>query len=232
MLDVVHTSVSNVLAAILVLSSPLLLFFGARLVKYVVGISGFLVGAYFGFILALKLDAIGYVPLIGAAVGGVIGIIVFGCILRYAIGLIGFIAGMLAANFIYQVALSHSTLTGTAVPAVQVIVVIIGGAIGAILLRYFQHAFLAAVTAFVGGYAAAAGVGHFCQEFGWIDFAPLQPESFLSNADEKNFACTEAECWGFVIMWFALAVIGFTVQMKFVRPREKEALPFTKVYIR
>lgn len=191
-------------AAILVIGGLLACFAGYRLFRLVLGIYGFLLGAFITTAVTGATDA--WVMTMAVLVGGIVGAIMM--ILAYfvGVGLVGAGLAALATNLAWR-ALEISD----APPTFVVVLVAVLGALGALsVAKYvviFGTALAGAWTMLVGGMAiqgdpeavTAATTGTI-----WVVY-PLEPG--------------QAEWW-LIPAWLALAGVGALIQMASTRAKK------------
>jgi hypothetical protein len=181
---------------LLVLGGAIACFAGYRLLRTVLGIYGFILGAMLASSLVGVTNSIGMI--VAAVVGGIAGALVLVFAYFIAVALVGAGAGALAAHLIWgQTAAADP-------PALAVIIAAVIGAGGAMLLQHYvivvATAFAGAWTMIVGGLGVAASrrlAGLSAPGDPWIlyPFTPATGERWVPAA------------------WLALGVLGTIVQL-------------------
>jgi hypothetical protein len=183
-------------AIILILGGMLACFAGYRLLRVVMGIYGFIIGAMLASSMMGITSTIGMV--LAALVGGFVGAVVL--VFAYFIGvaLVGAGLGALSAHAIW------AFLETGDPPAVAVIVASAVGAIGAMLLQRYviivTTALAGAWTILVGGLTIASTRG--------VEGLPVPGDTWILYP----FAPAPGERW-VLVGWLALGLVGAIVQL-------------------
>lgn len=167
----------------IVLIGLIITFFGYRLLKFTLIISGFGLGIYLGWFLGTKTGAAGW---LGAALGivlGIGGVLLTLWFFRLSVFLLGAIAGALLTVI-------FSWGSGWQ----QLLVVIVGALIGGVLAALIQRPVLSFLTGFVGSWWVVAGI------------FSLFGRTRLRLADGVEMPLI-------AILWLGLGVLGFLVQL-------------------
>jgi hypothetical protein len=178
---------------ILLLSGVLACVAGYRLFRLVLGIYGFI----FGAMIASSVMGTGHTfgMLASAVVGGLIGAVVLVLAYFVAIALVGAGLGALFGSMIWS-----AVGTGDP-PAIAIIVVAIGGAIGAMLLQRYV---IIIGTAFGGAWTLMLGLTNLLAARGVVQTA---------NASEVWILYpTSGPTWA-PLAWIALGLLGTAVQL-------------------
>ncbi len=177
---------------LIVLLGLIITFFGYRLLKFTLIISGFGLGAYLGWFLGTRTGAAGWLVAVAGIVLGIGGALLTVWLFRLSVFLLGAIAGaLLTTIFSWGSGWQH------------LLVVIAGALIGGVLAVLIQRPVLSFLTAFVGSWWVVAG------------FFSLFGRTRLRLADG-------AEMPLIAILWLGLGVLGFLVQLlRTGRHREK-----------
>lgn len=137
---------SGLVGVILILAGLVLAFFGARLVRIFMAVLGAVIGGVFGFLGGSLLDVETF-PLIFGIVGAIVGLVLFGWVVRAAVSVA---AGVVAGIVIY-ILLGGTTEPGATIPADTLAFAFLGFLVGAVLVYLFFNRLLGVITAFVGG---------------------------------------------------------------------------------
>jgi hypothetical protein len=183
-------------AVLLVLGGTLACFAGYRLLRTVLGIYGFILGAMLASSVVDVSNALAMV--LAAVVGGLVGAVVLVFAYFVGVALVGAGLGALIAHVVW------AQSAGTDPPAVAVITASILGAIGTMLLQRYviivATAFGGAWTIIVGGLAIAAARG--------VEGLPPAGEPWILYP----FTPAAGEQW-VPVAWIALGLIGTIVQL-------------------
>jgi hypothetical protein len=175
-------------------------FFGYRILRFILGVLGFIAGAViFG---SLGYELSGGSELISIAAGLAGGLT--GAFITYTLYIVGVFAigaalGFMTASYVFGI------MNTDPMP----IVLIAAAALGGVLAAVLQKPMLILATAFGGAYAAVAGISYLISK----NFDPLDPE-FLNTLGEDQL-------YRMAIIWFGLGVFGFVVQLMTL-PRKEE----------
>eukprot|EP00742_Colponemidia_sp_Colp-10_P011021 GILJ01012185.1.p1 GENE.GILJ01012185.1~~GILJ01012185.1.p1 ORF type:complete len:267 (-),score=22.26 GILJ01012185.1:205-1005(-) len=220
-----NITVSIILAIAILVSSPIFLFFSNRHVRFIVTLSGFAIGAYLGFLTTAKSGYTNVGPLFLALVCGGVTAFVSLVFKFIGVGAMGFLAGGVLTNFIYQLAVSSSSNNDSIIFVMQIVASIgVGLLVAAFLLKYQKVLFLP-LACMLGGFFAAAAIAYFSERFGWVEDAALSPEHFISDARERLFVFSSTGCWPFVMVWGLLSTVGLLVQLVEIRRRPSRRKP-------
>lgn len=190
-------------AVALILGGTLCCFAGYRLFRLVLGIYGFILGA---MIATSVMGAASTMTLVGAAVaGGLVGALVLMFAYVVGIALIGAGIAALIAHVIW------SSLRIGDPPALAVIIVSIGGAIGAMLVQRYV---IIVGTAFGGAWTLIIGSVNALATRGVARGASLSEVWILypTSAGEQRWT---------PIAWILLGLVGTGVQLSLTAGRKK-----------
>jgi len=174
-------------------------FLGYRMLRAVLGIAGFMLGAlgatwFAGEVLHLVRTWL----LVAVIAGGIIGAVLAAFIYKLGVFLLGAAGGALAAL----------TLAPGPRPLV-VLAVAVGSGVLALLL---QRAVLTLVTAFAGAWAAVAGVSHLA---GWLELPVRFEHIRLTFGPGQRGMVTLAA-------WLVLGAVGTIIQLSAGKPRKQD----------
>jgi hypothetical protein len=136
----------------LVVAGVVLLFAGAALSIYGVGLLGVVVGGGSAFMLAPEFGLQGVVLAAAVAVGALAGIVVTYLLLSIAIGMLGFAVGTYVGLIVVDFVLDPSGIAPLAVGAVAI------GLAAALLGTVFTRTTMVLVTSFLGGALASRSI--------------------------------------------------------------------------
>lgn len=177
-------------------------FFGYRILRFLLGVLGFIAGAVIFGSLGYELSGGSELISIAAGIAGGLA----GAFITYTLYIVGVFAigaalGFMTASYVFGI-------LGTDPMPVALIA---AGAIGGVLAAVLQKPMLMLATAFGGAYAAVAGVSYLISK----NFDPLDP-GFLNTLGEDQL-------YRMAIIWFGLGVFGFVVQLMTLPRREEPA---------
>ncbi len=176
-------------------------FFGYRLFKVFLGLSGFIVGA-------ILLGNIGWViseneglALIAAVMGGVIGAGV--SLFLYLVGI--FIVGALMGGILGSTFLNHAAdqVAGMA-DVTEIVILLLMVVLGGILALFFQKLIIVASTASTGAWSAINGLAYFVTGSVGLE---------VERQSEAAILIT--------VCWLALAAVGLATQYKLVQSDDR-----------
>ena len=179
-------------------------FFGYRIFKIVLGLTGFLVGGALGGAIGFEVAQEEIVALVAGLLGGLIGAALLVVLYFIGIFLMGaFLGGLLGA---VMFALAESS----AEPALLLILAVIAGVIALI----FQKLMIIVSTGFGGAWSVVTGIAYFTT--GAIDPTHLEE---LSRSGRSHL-------YAIVLCWISLGIVGVVVQYKSPPPqRERRGAP-------
>lgn len=176
-------------------------FFGYRILRFLLGVLGFIVGAVVAGSLAYELsNSSDLISIVAGIAGGLIGAFIMYTL--YIVGLfaIGAALGFMISSYIFGI-LNKDTVMYMQIAAATVV---------GLLAAVFRKPVLILATAYGGSYAAVTGVSYLISK----NFDPLDP-NFLSSLGEDQL-------YRMAIIWFGLGVFGLVVQLMTL-PKTEEA---------
>jgi len=191
-------------AILLVLGGTLACFAGYRLLRTVLGIYGFILGA----MLASSMVDVSntFAMVVAAVIGGFVGAVVLVFAYFVGVALVGAGLGALIAH------MAWSQAAGADPPAIAVIVASVLGAVGTMILQRYvivvATAFGGAWTIIVGGLAAASARG--------LEGLPPAGDPWILYP----FTPATGEQW-VPVAWIALGLVGTIVQLALGGTRKK-----------
>lgn len=207
-------SQEDILAASLVAAAPLLLFFGARLYRPAVFLTGFGVGGYFTYEL-IKPDQVS-VPTqvaVSCAAGLATGLILW-WLHRVGLVALGLTVGALAGNLGFN--MLGKSVHEPSSDYEHFIWCLACSIIAGTITQFFASSLLKLLTSIVGGYAGAAGLEHWAHR--WKLLPPTDPpvlapgSFFFTQLRRREWSCSGDACHALLALWGALAVLGLVVQ--------------------
>ena len=177
-------------------------FFGYRILRFLLGVLGFIAGAVVCGSLGYELtDGSEITSIIAGIAGGLAGAFIMYTLYIVGVFAIGAALGFMTASYVFGIM--------NAAPAT--IVLIASAVSGGVLAAILQKPMLILATAFGGAYAAVTGVAYLLLR----NFDPLDPE-FLNTLGEDQL-------YRMAIIWFGLGVFGLVIQLMTL-PRKEEAV--------
>jgi Domain of unknown function (DUF4203) len=167
-------------------------FYGYRILRFLLGVLGFIAGAVVAGSLGYELsNGSELISIIAGIAGGLIGAFIMYTL--YVVGLfaIGAALGFMIASYVFGI------LNKDPVTLIQVAAAALGGILAAVL----RKPVLILATAYGGSYAAVTGVSYLI----FKNFDPLDP-NFLNSLGEDQL-------YRMAIIWFGLGVFGLVVQL-------------------
>jgi hypothetical protein len=178
-------------------------FFGYRILRFLLGVLGFIAGAVIFGSLGYELtEGSEMVSIIAGIAGGIAGAFIMYTLYIVGVFAIGAALGFMTASYVFGI-LNTDAIT---------IVLIASALLGGILAAVLQKPMIIIATAFGGAYAAVTGVAYLISK----NFDPLDP-GFLNTLGEDQL-------YRMAIIWFGLGVFGLVVQLM-TEPRKEEEAP-------
>lgn len=178
-------------------------FFGYRILRFLLGVLGFIAGAVVCGSMGYELtDGSEIVSIIAGIAGGLAGAFIMYTLYIVGVFAIGAALGFMTASYVF----------GIMNTAPVMIVLIAAAVLGGVLAAILQKPMLILATAFGGAYAAVTGVAYLLLR----NFDPLDPE-FLNTLSEDQL-------YRMAIIWFGLGVFGLVIQLMTL-PRKEEPVP-------
>lgn len=176
-------------------------FFGYRILRFLLGVLGFIAGAVVAGGLGYELsNGSELISIISGIAGGVIGAFIMYTLYIVGVFAIGAALGFMIAAYVFGI-MNTGPVT---------LILVAAAAAGGILAALFRKPVLILATAYGGSYAAVTGVAYLLAR----NFNPLDPE-FLNSLGEDQL-------YRMAIIWFGLGVFGFVIQLMTL-PAGKEA---------
>ena len=176
-------------------------FFGYRILRFLLGVLGFIAGAVIFGSLGYELSGGSEIISIAAGIaGGLTGAFITYTLYIVGVFAIGAALGFMTASYVFGI------LNLNPIPYALIAAAALVGILAAVL----QKPMLIIATAFGGAYAAVAGVSYLISK----NFDPLDP-GFLNTLGEDQL-------YRMAIIWFGLGVFGLVVQLMTL-PRKDES---------
>ena len=167
-------------------------FFGYRILRFLLGVLGFIAGAVVTGSLGYELSSGSeLISILSGIAGGVIGAFIMYTLYIVGVFAIGAALGFMIAAYVFGI-MNTGPVT---------LILVAAAAAGGILAAVFRKPMLILATAYGGSYAAVTGVSYLLAR----NFNPLDPE-FLNSLGEDQL-------YRMAIIWFGLGVFGFVVQL-------------------
>ena len=198
-MDLPH-DVLNVIIGSSVLVGAIQCFFGYRIFKFILGLTGFLVGGTLAGVVGFEVSKEEVVALLAGLLGGFIGAVLMATLYFIGIFLIGAFLGCIWGAVLFALAESNPD------PPILLILSVIAGVIALI----FQKLMIIVSTGFGGAWSVVAGIAYFTT--GSID----------PNNLERLFRSGGPHLYAMVLCWIALGIVGVIVQYKSPPPKEKD----------
>jgi len=218
---------TDVLAMIMLLTSPVFTFLGIRFVYPVLGLMGLTAGGYGMYLLLNLVKAYtGFViaqnyQIVAILIAGVVASIILVKMTRVGIFVLGGAGMLFAGNAAFNFAVSTWITTPVAnIETYHIIVMVLSAIIGGILAIYFiERVVVRILSAFVGGYMFVGAFDYGLGRSKAVTVTPLAPSIFLTG-DPGTFACSaQVHCYVLVVVWLLLFFSGVWVQFKFYKDK-------------
>ena len=178
-------------------------FFGYRIFKIVLGLTGFIVGGVLAASIGYEMSQKEVVALLSGLAGGVIGAALMVALYFVGVFLIGaFLGGVVGV-----------ALFATAGINPELVVLLILGVIGGVVALIFQKFMIIVSTAFVGAWNVVFGIAYFVT--GTID--PTNVEGLFRAGGTQPYVI--------LLCWIALGIVGVIVQYKSTPVKKTQAQP-------
>jgi hypothetical protein len=211
---------SYTLAILMLVASPIVALFGGKLLKPIMGIIGFFIGAYaFLWILPHIPSIHGAAAVILCIVAGLVVGLFFICAVKWGVYILGGIAGFIVGNMVYQLIAQNYNASSNERAIGQPIVIIVFVIVFAIIARCIFKTALKLVTAVVGGYMFAAAIDFFGGKAGWWPTTSFDPSNGFMD---DSFGCHGGWCALLFSLWAVMTSIGLIVQFGIMRDHHKE----------
>jgi len=220
---------TDILALIMLLSSPVFTFLGIRFMYPVLALLGMVAGGY-GMYLLLNIIRMLYAgfalarnyDIAAILIAGALSAVILVKLTRFGIFVLGAAGMLFAGNAAFNFAVSSWLTTIPAnIETYHIVVMVISAAIGGVLAIYFvERVVVRILSAFVGGYAFVGAFDYGLGRAGAVAITPLAPEVFFSG-DPGTFACSnQVHCYVLIVVWVLLFFAGVWFQFKFHRDKD------------
>lgn len=200
-----------------------LAFFGIRLFRFVIAVTGFLIFAVFGYVILINVHlnnynfGVHFDYVIGAGIlgFGVVGAALSGCLWKWILmGLGGFGAVSLALAF-------FSGLNQQAIPVwLRPVTLGLAAVIGAYLLHKFERPLIIFATSIIGSLLFTFGLDSFVATgFDLIILAIIS-----GSIDPSKIIIKEQQNLGMILFWIGMTMLGLMLQARFVGKNVKSHL--------
>ena len=193
-----NQDILNVFIGLIILVGVLQCFWGYRIFKFIIGLTGFLLGGILAAAFGSTLSQEEVFIILTGLTGGFIGAAMMVALYYVGVFLIGSLLGGITGVVFYAVAESSPD------PAVLLIVAVIAGIIALI----FQKFMIIVSTAFGGSWGVVIGIANFIT--GAVD---------LSNL-EQTYGSGDSHLYAIILCWLALGIVGVIVQYR-SEPKKK-----------
>lgn len=197
-----HQDVLNVIIGLCILVGALQCFFGYRIFKFILGLTGFLLGGALSGVIGFSFSQEEAFALLAGLVGGFIGATLMVTLYYAGIFLIGGLFGGILGTVLYAVAESNPE------PAVLLILAVLAG-VSALI---FQKFMIIVSTGFGGAWGVVIGMVYFITDA--VD---------LSNLDQ-TFRSGGSLLYAILLCWLALGIVGVIVQYRSEPKKESHPL--------
>ena len=197
-----NQDVLYVLVGLGILVGALQCFYGYRIFKFILGLTGFLLGGALSIVIGYTISQVEAFVLLTGLVGGFIGAALMVTLYYVGIFLIGAILGSVLGTVFYAVA------EGNPDPAVLLILAVLAGIIALI----FQKFMIIVSTAFGGSWGVVIGIVYFIT--GTVNLS--NPEQIFSSGGKYLYAL--------LLCWLVLGVAGVIIQYRSAQTKETQPL--------
>jgi hypothetical protein len=197
-----NQDVLSVIIGLTILVGVLQCFFGYRIFKFILGLTGFLLGGALSIVIGYTISQVEAFVLLTGLVGGFIGAALMVTLYYVGIFLIGAILGSVLGTVFYAVA------EGNPDPAVLLILAVLAGIIALI----FQKFMIIVSTAFGGSWGVVIGIVYFIT--GTVNLS--NPEQIFSSGGKYLYAL--------LLCWLVLGVAGVIIQYRSAQTKETQPL--------
>eukprot|EP01083_Nonionella_stella_P107140 309972_1 len=203
---------STILSILLLVIGTILLFWGAKLIKSILFLNGFIVGMLFTYFFLQNVGIpehstfLSYSIIIAIFIG-----VCFGLILVYwfdvAVFVGGAICGIIIAQLVWHLITSWVDVKDEQVYNV-ILVIIFAIAFGFLATKFVIY-LAKPITAFIGSFLTSSGLAYFIQRYGVKEYTDNIMD--ITQYFNANNTCG-ANCWIFIAIWAVLFAIGMVVQ--------------------
>jgi hypothetical protein len=195
----------NAIVLLAILVGTIQCFFGYRIFKVILGLTGFLMGGALAASVGYALSQAVVVAILAGLVGGVIGASLMIVLYYIGIFLMGAFFGGLIGTAVFMAIQNHPEPVAWLIFAViSTILAIIAG----VLALIFQKLMIIIATAFAGAWGVVTGIAYFTT--GVID---------PTNID-RMLGLKGAQLYTILLSWLALGIVGVIVQYVFAPARQ------------
>jgi Domain of unknown function (DUF4203) len=195
--------VLNVIIGLSILVGTLQCFFGYRIFKFILGLTGFLLGGALACEIGYVISQKEAVALLAGLVGGFIGAALMVALYFIGVFLIGALFGGVLGTVFFALADANPQ------PAILLILALIAGVIALI----FQKFMIIVSTGFGGSWGVVTGIAYFTTEI-------IDPKNL-----ERMFRSGGSHLYAVLLCWLFLGIVGVIAQYKSAQTNENETQP-------
>ncbi|UCF04285.1 MAG: TMEM198/TM7SF3 family protein [bacterium] len=197
----------SILAILSIVFGILVCFWGYRIFRIVLGILGFILGAYVVGALAFHLSGGSYIiTFVAGLIGGVIGAVLIGVVYYIGVFVLGALAAITFGSFMVAAG-------GHSMPVVLIIVLAI---IGGVLTVIFQKLVIVLSTAIIGSWGIITGIIYFFSG-GFYSISLFKYPGSLVRFGGIRFYIV-------FLFWIVLAVLGILNQYRQIRRTKRQRI--------
>lgn len=194
-----------------------LAFFGIKLFRFVIGVTGFLLFSLAGYIILINIHLHHHnfkgnfdrIIFIGTGLFGLIGAALSGCLWKWVLLGLGAIAGISLGLTIFSA--TATTLAFTVPVWVRPVILGALALTGAILLKRFERPLIIFSTAIIGSLLFSYGLDSFLASgFDVIILAILS-----GSIDPDKLKIKEQQTLGILLLWIGMTMVGIVTQVRF-----------------
>jgi len=224
----------DVLAAILLVSSPLACFWGAALFKIVLGIIGFLVAGYltslfchwFSDKVTRMSSGVELIIVLIFSIGGAILLVL---VYKAALFTTGAVVGLLAGNTIYSYVIAMFTISDPLY--IRIPLLLLCSLIGGYLAFKVAEKLLQITTPFIGAFMFVAAIDHFGYRLDLWKTLPFSPEPSGQFFQNPRGIISKEPAHGIILLllWIILTISGLMYQLKMKLKNESKGQDYREL---
>ena len=199
--------VLKVIVGFTILVGALQCFFGYRIFKFILGLTGFLIGGVLASTIGYSISQDEITALFSGILGGVIGAALMFALYYVGVFIIGALLGGVLGTILFTLAESSPE------PAFLLILAVIAG----VMALIFQKFMIIISTGFSGSWCVVIGIAYLTTNI--IDF----------NHMEQAFMSDGSLYYGILLSWLALGLFGVIVQYGYAQKNESNIKSIKKI---
>eukprot|EP01084_Bolivina_argentea_P002392 4411_1 len=213
-LEIVEEVSEGILAIILIVTGIIILLWGAKLLKWILFIMGFVAGTLLTYAIIHNAGlpdsspVIRYSIFIAIAVGICVGVLAI-FVYNAAVFIAGAICGIIIAQLLWHFITTFVDMPQKTSEIVNIVLVLVFAIIFGFLAFKFMKFIAKPITSFIGSFMTTSGIAYYIQRYAVKDFDNnlMDITQYFNSSNQCDMYC-----WIFIGIWIVLFIIGMLYQ--------------------